>query len=245
MKFRRLLVVSLVLSWVQTVGAQVSEPGTVAPGVTRRPVLEASLGIPPLVGWKLRVQERTRVPAAGGFVRHTDSALYYTLKEIHELVRRDTVQTFPRGQGVFVPAGVEHIHRILPIGSTLLTFEIYFAPGDASRPTPPSGVRPLYFSEKPVELIAGVPYTLRVDEFTFLPGTQWDLTPREPLFNYVLESIMTQRVADQVLRYQSRAPSWNFPSARAFTASNDGPTPMRFLAVVLVPTPVSPSASPR
>jgi hypothetical protein len=143
MKVRRLLVVSLVLSvfsaWVQTVGAQVSAPGALPPGVTRRPVLEASLGTPPPVGWKLRVQERTRVPAAGGVVRHTDSALYYTLQGTHELVRGDTVLTFPRDQAVFVPAGVEHIHRMLPIGSTLLTFEIYFARGDASRPTPPPG----------------------------------------------------------------------------------------------------------
>ena len=41
MKVRRLLVVSLVLSvfspWVQTVGAQVSAPEALPPGVTRRP----------------------------------------------------------------------------------------------------------------------------------------------------------------------------------------------------------------
>jgi len=247
MKVRRLLVVSLVLSvfspWVQTVGAQVPGSGALPPGVTRRPVLEASLGTPPPVGWKSQVQERTR-PRAGDVVRHTNSALYYTLEETHELVRGNTVQTFPRGQAVFVPAGVEHIHRMLPLGSTLLTFEIYFARGDASRPTPPPGARLLYFSEKPVEVIAGVPYTVRVDEFTFLPGARWDLTPREPLFNYVLEGIKTRRVADQVLRHEPSS-VLELPIGTRFTASNEGTTPMRFLAAVLVPTPVSPSASPR
>jgi len=247
MKVRRLLVVSLVLSvfspWVQTVGAQVSAPGALPPGVTQRPVLEASLGTPPPVGWKSQVQERTR-PRAGDVVRHTNSALYYTLEGTHELVRGDTVQTFPRGQAVFIPAGVEHIHRMLPLGSTLLTFEIYFARGDASRPTPPPGARLLYFSEKPVEVIAGVPYTVRVDEFTFLPGARWDLTPREPLFNYVLEGIKTRRVADQVLRHEPGS-VLELPIGTRFTASNEGTTPMRFLAVVLVPTPASPSASPR
>ena len=247
MKVRRLLVVSLVLSvfspWVQTVGAQVSAPGALPPGVTRRPVLEASLGIPTLVGWKSQVQERTR-SRAGDVVRHTNSALYYTLEGTHELVHGDTVQTFPRGQAVFVPAGVEHIHRMLPIGSTLLTFEIYFARGDASRPTPPSGARLLSFSEKPVEVIAGVPYTVRVDEFTFLPGARWDLTPPEPLVNYVLEGIKTRRVADQVVRHEPGS-VLELPIGTRFTVSNEGTTPMRFLAVVLVPTPVSPSASPR
>jgi len=247
MKVRRLLVVFLVLCvfspWVQTVGAQVSAPGALPPGVTQRPVLEASLGTPPPVGWKSQVQERTR-PRAGDVSRHTNSALYYTLEGTHELVRGDTVQTFPRGQAVFVPAGVEHIHRMLPLGSNLLTFEIYFARGDASRPTPPPGARLLYFSEKPVEVIAGVPYTVRVDEFTFLPGARWDLTPREPLFNYVLEGIQTRRVADQVLRHEPGS-VLELPIGTRFTASNEGTTPMRFLAVVLVPTPVSPSASPR
>jgi mannose-6-phosphate isomerase-like protein (cupin superfamily) len=73
---------------------------------------------------------------------------------------------------------------------------------------------------------------------------RWDLTPREPLFNYVLEGVKTQRVADQVLRHEPGS-VLGLPSGTRFTVSNEGTTPMRFLAVVLVPTPVSPSATPR
>ena len=248
MKFLKVVTVSFVLSlfspWVQTVSAQVSALVALPPGVTRRPVLEVSLGIPPPVGWKLQVQERTRSRAGVDVVRHTDSALYYTLEGTHEWVRGDTVQTFPRGQAVFVPAGLEHIHRMLPIGSTLLTFEIYFTRGDASRPTPPPGARLLYFSGKPADVIAGVSYAIRLDEFTFLPGARWDLNPHEPLFNYVLEGIKTRRVADQVLRHEPGS-VLELPIGTRFTASNEGATPLRFLAVVLIPTPVSPAASPR
>ena len=248
MKFLRAVIVSFMLSlfspWMQTVGAQVSATEPLPPGLTRRPVVEVSLGIPPPVGWKLQVQERTRSRAGVEVVRHTASALYYTLEGTHEWVRGDTVQTFPRGQAVLVPAGLEHIHRMLPIGSTLLTFEIYFARGDASRPTPPPDARLLYFSEKPAEVIAGVPYTIRLDEFTFLPGARWDLNPHEPLFIYVMEGIKLRRVADQVLRHEQGS-VLEPPIGTRFTASNEGTMPMRFLAVVLVPTPVSPSASPR
>ena len=87
--------------------------------------LEASLGTPPPVGWKWQVQERTR-PRAGEVVRHTNSALYYTLEETHELVRGDTVETFPTGQAVFVPAGVGFYSTSLietPAGSSLLRRE--------------------------------------------------------------------------------------------------------------------------
>ncbi len=115
-------------------GKDFTSPGQLAPGVSQKAVLEASLGNPPPVGWKWQVQERTR-PRGGDVVHHTNSALYYTLEETHELVRGNTVETFARGQAVFVPAGLEHIHRMLPLGSALRTFEIYFAPGDGSRPT--------------------------------------------------------------------------------------------------------------
>ena len=86
MNFRKVVIVSFVLGlfspWMQTVAAQVSAPGDLPPGVTRRPVLEASLGIPP--PGKLQVQERTRSRAGIDVVRHTDSALYYTLEGTHE-----------------------------------------------------------------------------------------------------------------------------------------------------------------
>jgi hypothetical protein len=91
------------------VGKDSTSPAQLSPGVSQKLVLEANLGAPPPVGWKWRVQERTR-PKGGDVTRHTDSALYYTLEEIHELVRGDTVETFPRGQAVFVPAGLEHTH---------------------------------------------------------------------------------------------------------------------------------------
>ena len=81
------------LSCVQ-VGKDSTLPAQLAPGVSQKPVLEASLGTAPPVGWKWRVQERTR-PKGGDVTRHTDSALYYTLEETHELVRGDTVETSP------------------------------------------------------------------------------------------------------------------------------------------------------
>ena len=180
------------------VGKDSMSPAQLAPGVSQKLVLEANMGAPPPVGWKWRVQERTR-PKGGDVTRHTDSALYYTLEETHELVRGDTVETFPRGQAVFVPAGLEHIHRMLPLGSALRTFEIYFAPGDGSRPSQGADVRPLYFSEKAMEVVPGVTYTIRVVEVTLLPGARRDLTPRELQINYVLEGVMTRRAGDQVL----------------------------------------------
>ena len=172
------------------VGKDSISAAQLSPGVSQKLVLEANLGAPPPVGWKWRVQERTR-PKGGDVTRHTDSALYYTLEETHELVRGDTVETFPRGQAVFVPAGLEHIHRMLPLGSALRTFEIYFAPGDGSRPSPAADVRPLYFSEKAMEVVPGVTYTIRVVEVTLLPGARRDLTSRELQINYVLEGVMT------------------------------------------------------
>ena len=92
---------------------------------------------------------------------------------------------------------------MLPLGSALRTFEIYFAPGDGSRPSQGADVRPLYFSEKAMEVVPGVTYTIRVVEVTLLPGARRDLTPRELQINYVLEGVMTRRVGDQVLRYES------------------------------------------
>ena len=70
------------------------------------------------------------------------------------------------------------------------------------------------------------------------------MTPREPLFNYVLEGIKTRRVADQMLRDEPGS-VLELPIGTRFTVSNEGTTLMRFLAVMLVPTPVSPSGSPR
>jgi len=242
MKVYRVLAVSLVLSvfspWVQTVGAQVALP----PGVSRRAVLEASLGTPPPVGWKWQVQERTG-PQATGALRHTNSGLYYTLEGTHELVRGDTAQTFPGGQAVFVPAGVEHIHRMLPLGSTGRKFEVYFAPGDASRPSP-SGVRLLHFSEKAMDVRPGVTYTIRVTEVTFLPRARRELTPSPPVINYVLEGTKTRRVGDRAFRHEP-GEVIELPVGTPFVAANEGTTPMRFLEVELVLTPAPPSAPPR
>ena len=226
------------------VGKDSTSPGQLAPGVSQKAVLEASLGNPPPVGWKWQVQERTR-PRGGDVVHHTNSALYYTLEETHELVRGNTVETFARGQAVFVPAGLEHIHRMLPLGSALRTFEIYFAPGDGSRPSPGAGVRPLYFSEKAMDVMPGVTYTIRVVEVTLLPGARQDLTPRERQINYVLEGVMTRRVGDQVLRYEPSSVLELPIGGTPFTASNESAMPMRFLVVDLVLVPASASAPPR
>ena len=137
MKVCMCLLVSVVLSlfslWLHLADAQQSPPEVLPAGVSQKPVLEGSLGAPSPVGWKWQIQERTR-PKAGDVTRHTNSALYYTLEGTHELVRGETVQSFLGGQAVFIPAGVEHIHRMLPIGSNLRTFEIYFARGDAAPP---------------------------------------------------------------------------------------------------------------
>jgi mannose-6-phosphate isomerase-like protein (cupin superfamily) len=226
------------------VGKDSTSPGQLAPGVSQKAVLEASLGTAPPVGWKWQVQERTR-PRAGDVVHHTNSALYYTLEETHELVRGNTVETFARGQAVFVPAGLEHIHRMLPLGSALRTFEIYFAPGDGSRPSPGAGVRSLYFSEKAMDVMPGVTYTIRVVEVTLLPGARQDLAPRERQINYVLEGVMTRRVGDKVLRYEPSSVLELPIGSSPFTASNESAMPMRFLVVDLVPVPASASAPPR
>jgi mannose-6-phosphate isomerase-like protein (cupin superfamily) len=227
------------------VGNDSTSPGQLAPDVSQKTVLEASLGTTPPVGWKWQVQERTRARAGDAVVRHTNSALYYTLEETHELVRGDTVETFPRGQAVFVPAGLEHIHRMLPVGSALRTFEIYFAPGDGSRPSPAAGVRSLYFSEHAMEVVPGVTYTIRVVEVTLLPGARRDLTPRERQINYVLEGVMTRRLGDQVLRYEPSSVLELPLSGTPFTASNESAMPMRFLVVDLLPVPASASAPAR
>jgi len=246
MKVRTVLVVFLVLfvfsAWAQTADAQVSSPGALPPGVSRKPVLEGSLGAPPPVGWKWQVQEKTR-PQAGDVVRHTTSALYYTLDGTHELVRGDTVQTFPRDQAVFVPAGVEHIHRMLPLGSTLRTFEIYFARGDGSPPSPAGG-RLLHFSEKAMDLRPGVTYTIRVDEVTLLPGARRELTPSPLVINYVLEGTNPRRVGDHVFRHEP-GEVIEVPIGTPFVVANEGTTPMRFLEAVLVPTPAPLSALSR
>src|SRR5687768_11111641 len=120
MKVCRCLLVSVVLSlfslWLHFADAQQSPPEVLPAGVSQKPVLEGSLGAPSPVGWKWQIQERTR-PKVGDVTRHTNSALYYTLEGTHELVRGETVQSFLGGEAVFIPAGVEHIHRMLPIGS--------------------------------------------------------------------------------------------------------------------------------
>jgi len=246
MKIRSVLVVSLVIlvfsPRLQTVGAQAQAPSVLPPGVSRKPVLEGNLGIPPPVGWKWQVQERKR-PKGGDVVRHTNSAFYYTLEETHELVRGDTVQTFPRGQAVFVPAGVEHIHRMLPLGSTLLTFEIYFARGDESPPNP-VGARRLHFSEKAMNLKPGVTYTIRVDEITLLPGARREITPSLPVINYVLAGTNTRRVGDQVFKHEP-GEAIELPIGTPCVVANEGTTPMRFLEAMLVPTPAQPSAPSR
>ena len=237
------MVLSVCSLWLHLADAQQSPPEVLPPGISRKPVLEASLGDPSPVGWKWQIQERTR-PGAGVVTRHTNSALYYTLEGTHELVRGDTVQTFLEGQAVFIPAGVEHIHRMLPIGSSLRTFEIYFARGDASRPSAP-GLRLLHFSEKPLDLRPGVTYAIRVDEMIILPGAQRELTPSLLLvINYVLEGTHTFRMGDQVFRHET-GEVIEIPVGTSFVAANEGTTPMRFLEVVLVPIAAPPSALAR
>ena len=242
MKVHRFFLASVGLSlfslWLHLAAAQQLPLEVLPPGVSQKPVLNASLGGPSHVGWKWQIQERTRLKA-GDVTRHTNSALYYTLEGTHELVRGDTVQTFLGGQAVFIPAGVEHIHRMLPIGSSLRTFEIYFARGDGSRPSV-AGVRLLHFSEKALDLRPGVTYTIRVDEVTLLPGAQRELTPNLLVINYVLEGINTRRVGDQVFRHEP-GDVIELPVGTPFVAANEGTTPMRFLEVVLVPTPTPPS----
>lgn len=236
------LLVLLAVSGCAARQAKVSASGAVPPGVTRRPVLEASLGVAPPVGWKWQVQERAG-PQATGTLRHTNSGLYYTLEGTHELVLGGTAQTFPMGQAVFVPAGMDHIHRMLRLGSSGRKFEIYFNPGDASRPSP-SGVRLLHFSEKAMDVRPGLTYTIRVAEVIFIPGARRELTPNLPVINYVLEGTKTRRVGDQVFKH---APGEviELPVGTPFVAANEGTTPMRFLEVELVPTPSPPSVPPR
>ena len=243
MKVCRCLLVSVVLSlfsiWLHLADAQQSPPEVLPAGVSQKPVLEGSLGAPSPMGWKWQIQERTR-PKAGDVTRHTNSALYYTLEGTHELVRGETVQSFLRGQAVFIPAGVEHIHRMLPIGSNLRTFEIYFARGDAVPPTA-AGIRLLHFSDKALDLRPGVTYMIRVDEVTLLPGAQRELTPSLLVINYVLEGTHTRRVGDQVFRHEP-GEVIELSVGTPFVTANDGITPMRFLEVVLMPTPAPHSA---
>ena len=134
---------------------------------------------------------------------------------------------------------------MLPLGSALRTFEIYFAPGNGSRPSPAAGVRPLYFSEKAMEVVPGVTYTIRVVEVTLLPGARRDLTPRELQINYVLEGVMTRRAGDQVLTYEPSSVLKLPIGGTPFTASNESAMPLRLLVVDLVPVPASASAPPR
>ena len=98
MKARRRIIILMVFSvlslCLRLTDAQQSAPEVLPPGVSRKPVLEASLGAPSPVGWKWQIQERTR-SRGGDVTRHTNSALYYTLEGTHELVRGDIVQTFP------------------------------------------------------------------------------------------------------------------------------------------------------
>jgi len=243
MKVCRCLLVSVVLSlfslWLHLADAQQSPREVLPAGVSRKPVLEGSLGAPSPVGWKWQIQERTR-PKAGDVTRHTNSALYYTLEGTHELVRGETVQSFLGGEAVFIPAGVEHIHRMLPIGSNLLTFEIYFARGDAAPPTA-AGIRLLHFSDKALDLRPGVTYMIRVDEVTLLPGAQRELTPSLLVINYVLEGTHTRRVGDHVFSHEP-GEVIELSVGTPFVTANDGITPMRFLEVVLMPTPARHSA---
>ncbi len=185
----RLVFFLLLMVSGEIVAAEEPVSEVIPSGISRRPVLEISLGTPPSVGWKWLVQERTG-PQATGILRHTNTGLYYTLEGTHELVRGNRAETFPAGQAILVPVGVEHIHRMLPLASGGRKLEIYFAPGDQSRPAP-RGVRILHFSDEPLKLKSGVSYTLRVDEYTFAPQARWDRTPRTPSINYVLEGIVS------------------------------------------------------
>jgi mannose-6-phosphate isomerase-like protein (cupin superfamily) len=230
----RILVVFLLLALGGEIVAAEQRASEVTPsGISRRPVLEVSLGTPPSVGWKWLVQERTG-PQATGILRHTNPGLYYTLEGTHELVRGNRAETFPAGQAILVPVGMEHIHRMLPVAAGGRKLEIYFAPGDQLRPVP-RGVQILHFSDEPLKVKSGVSYTLRVDEYTFTPRARWERTPRTPSINYVLEGIVSRRMGDQLFRNE-RASVLELPTGERFTAFNDGTTPMRYLAVELVRT---------
>jgi mannose-6-phosphate isomerase-like protein (cupin superfamily) len=233
------ILIFLFTLWVHVADAEESASAVLPLGVSVKQVLETSLGAPPTLGWKWQIQERTR-SGAGDVTRHANSALYYTLHGSHEVVRGETVQTFLGGEAVFIPAGVEHIHRMLPPGSTLRTFEIYFARGDGVPPTA-AGIRLLHFSDTVLELRPGVTYTIRVDEVTLTPGARRELTPSVLVINYVLEGTHTGRMGDQVVR---REPGqvMVLSVGTPFVAANDGTTLMRFLEVMLVPTPTPPSA---
>jgi mannose-6-phosphate isomerase-like protein (cupin superfamily) len=243
MKVGRLVLLPMMIFlftlWLHLADAEQLAPKVLPLGVSVKPVLEASLGAPPTLGWKWQIQERMRA-GAGAVTRHTNSALYYTLDGTHELVRGETIQTLLGGQAVFIPAGVEHIHRMLPPGSSLRTFEIYFARGDGSPPTA-AGVRLLHFSDNALDLRPGVIYTIRVDEVTLVPGAQRELTPNLVVINYILEGTNTRRVGDQVFRYEP-GEAIELSVGAPFMEVNEGTTPLRFLEVMLVPTATPPSA---
>src|SRR2546426_1380452 len=74
-------------------GKDFTSPGQLAPGVSQKAVLEASLGNPPPVGWKWQGPEKTRPPGGGG-VHHTKTALFSTPWETHQVVGGETVETF-------------------------------------------------------------------------------------------------------------------------------------------------------
>jgi quercetin dioxygenase-like cupin family protein len=93
----------------------------------------------------------------------------------------------------------------------------------------------LHFSEKPAGVDPGVPYTVRVDEFTLARGARQELTPRNPVIVYVLAGAMTQRIGEKVQR-SGAGTVLELPLGTRLVVSNNEPIPMRYLKVELVPT---------
>src|SRR2546425_4812288 len=66
------------------VGKDFTSPGQLAPGVSQKAVLEASLGNPPPVGWKWQDQVK-KPPPGGGVVHHPIMSHFNTHRRGHSI----------------------------------------------------------------------------------------------------------------------------------------------------------------
>ncbi|MBI4188121.1 MAG: hypothetical protein HY529_02830 [Chloroflexi bacterium] len=174
---------------------------TPAPTPTPKPTLdsagvvkfEESVGPAPTppVGWLWavgRLDNTTKDPSSTNSSSHNFFWIYYVASGSTEITTTNGTaigtKTASAGQALLLPAGIEHTHRYLG-QSQVLAFQLH-ASND-----PVGAIHQstrLLVSDKPVELVAGTDYKVRIREFTLAPGKQFPWTvAKDPAFAFVEE----------------------------------------------------------
>ncbi|MBI2830885.1 MAG: cupin domain-containing protein [Chloroflexi bacterium] len=185
-----------------------------------------SYGAAPAAGWKWGVAELTTGAdeRTTSTARHGFAWIFYVVRGSTEVGIAGEKKVVSAGDAVLVPAQQDHTHRYPPQSQVLI-----FRPADRPFGDFHQGNR-LWESDASLALNAGQNYSTRIREYTLAPGVA-NLTA-EGQWGYVLEGTLTLREGGTATTHQA-GKVFALTSNASQVLNNEGPTPVRFIAVGL------------